>query len=174
MKHLFNTSIACLLTPTLVCALGQSAGMVQLMDAQVTTTDGNTEVISKVNINGSSDLPVYAKPFKIKSQSTTEILVEANPRLNSTKESLTSVKNIVFENKKLAYVYMENNTKHQFHEVKIDGKPYLMADGGKLHGKSADNKDRHIDLAIVEKISITTVYTKGEVVDGHLMCPIVK
>ena len=172
-----STHIIMLSIVTTVAQAGfQSPGTVQMMDAQIKTTDGNTETINNVNINGTTEFMAFAKPLTVKSQTATEIVVEANPRNNETKQTLSTIKNVVFKNKQTAYVYQEKDgMKHKFYEIEIDGSPFLIPSGWKLHGKNTGNKDRSISFDSIEKISITSVYTKGNTTEeGQCVCPIPK
>lgn len=161
---------------TLAHAGFQSPGAPLQMNAQIKTTDGNTETINNVNINGTTEFVTFAKPLNIKSQTATEILVEANPRDNNTKQTLSTIKHIVFKNKQTAYVYQDKEgMKHKFYEIEIDGSPFLISSGWQLHGKNTGNKDRSISFDSIEKISITSVYTKGNTTEeGQCVCPIPK
>ncbi len=171
-----NRIIMLSIVTTVAHAGFQSPGTVQMMDAEVKITDGNTETINNVSINGTTEFMAFAKPVNIKSQTTTEILVEANPRNNETKQTLSTIKNIVFKNKQTAYVYQDKEgMKHKFHEIEIDGSPFLIPTGWKLYGKNTGNKDRSISFDSIEKISITSVYTKGNTTEeGQCVCPIPK
>lgn len=175
MKYILSITMLGIAT-TIAQAGFQSPGTVQMMDAQIKTLDGNTETVKNVTINGTTEFMTFAKPVNIKSQTSTEILVEANPRNNETKQTLNTIKNIVFKNKQTAYIYQASDgMKHKFYEIEIDGSPFLIPSGWKLHGKNSSNKDRTINFDSIEKISITSVYTKGSTSEeGQCVCPVPK
>jgi hypothetical protein len=167
MKKILILSTFCLL-PQLLYSFGTQAPM-QAVDAQVTSSDGTVQMLSGVTLNASTDLMVYVKPEKAKSKTNNEIFLEFDPHSNSVQKSLLTLKTITFKNKSITYIYQDeknvkngNGTKHRFHEIELDGTPFLIADGGKLHGKDNEKSARTIDLNIVEKIMITNVYKKSD------------
>jgi hypothetical protein len=167
MKQLFTLSTFCLL-PQLLYSFGTQAPA-QAVDAQITCSDGTVQMLTGVTLNATTDLMVYVKPEKAKSKTNNEIFLEFNPHDNAATKSLLTLKTISFKNKSITYIYQDeknakngNSTKHKFHEVEIDGTPFLISDNNKLHGKDKDKSPRTIDLNIVEKIMVTDVYKKSD------------
>jgi hypothetical protein len=167
MKKILILSTFCLL-PQLLYSFGTQAPA-QAVDAQITLSDGNVSMLTGVTLNNTTDLMVYVKPEKAKSKTNSEIFLEFDPHGNSVQKSLLTLKTITFKNKSITYIYQDeknakngNSTKHKFHEVELDGTPFLIADGNKLYGKDKDKSLHTIDLNIVEKIMITNVYKKSD------------
>ena len=177
MKNIVTSALLCIL-PQLAYGFGNQAPA-QAVDAQITCSDGTTQLLNDLSLGGSTGFIVYVKPEKIKSQTNNEIMLEFDPHNNDTKKSLLSVKTILFKNKATTYIYQDeqraksdNGIKHKFHEVEIDGELFLIADGNKLHGKDAHKNPRTINLNIVEKITITSLYNKGEKVGEECKIPV--
>lgn len=171
MKIFINIAILSLISG-FAHGFGTNAPALEVQ-ATVTCTDGTVAVLQKLNINGTTDMIVYMKPEKVKSSSQSEVILEINPHDNSVGPlQLSSMKNIIFKNPQISYIYQEPSkaSKNIYKEIEVDQKSYLIGNNWKLHGIDAEtHQQRKIDLHIVEKIAITEVRAKSNT--PELSCP---